>query len=158
MTTDARKPYIRLRNGGLILIALTGMALGYYGLTLQSDVREATPHLDGEPGALREVLAFPWNDYPSIPDVERKQLRELVPVGAPLRLSDIRPWLTNPKDPALSAADARRNSELQAALAAMREIAKTRAAVDPTVADDRSSSDDRGQLSRAREHLAAAER
>jgi tetratricopeptide (TPR) repeat protein len=153
--TDAYGSYRRLKFGGIALLVLLALFLGRYGWTLRQHVRAETPHLNGEPGALREVLGFPWSDFPSIPEVERTKLDELVPIDAPMAISDVPPWLTLPTDPALGAGEARRNGELQAALNVMRELARSRSA-DPGAAD--ASPGRRAQIASAREHLAAAER
>jgi hypothetical protein len=149
--TDAHRAYRWLFSAGLTVLLLSAGALVYYGVTLRNEALEATPHLDGEPGPLREVLAFPWSDFPSIPDVERAELSHLIPIDAPLRLADIRPWLTTPGDASLGAAEARRNQELQSALGIMRQIAQKRAETTESTTPDSS-------LSQAKEHLKAAER
>lgn len=155
---DARLAYVWLRNAGLVVLLVGAAALTYYGFALHKEVAGATPRLDGDPGPLREVLAFPWSDYPSIPDVEKNKLDELIPIDAPLRLSDVRPWLTNPKDPLLGGKEAPRNADLQEALSIMSNIASKRSQGDEGMTADLTADDGHGDVSRAKEHFLGAER
>jgi hypothetical protein len=155
---DARKAYVVLRNAGLMVVLIGLAAVLYYGFALRHHVRENTPHLDGEPGPLREVLAFPWSDFPTIPDVERQTLGNLIPINPPLRLSDIHPWVNNPTDPVLGAREAPRNKELQAALDILRGLAAKHAAADEgTMPVSSTAGEDRPDLDRVKIHLALAE-
>jgi tetratricopeptide (TPR) repeat protein len=122
MTSDARNGLLWLRAGGIAVVILLIGALGYIALRIERAHAEMLPHLDGQPSPLRDALRIPRKDFPAIPNIEREELKKLVPPGAPLRFSAIPAWATFPSDSSLGGAAARGNRAFLDAVAIMRRI------------------------------------
>jgi hypothetical protein len=153
MTSDARKGLRSLRIIGLLVVLAVIGALAYAVIRIERARADATPHLDGQPGALREALRFPRKGFPTIPDVERDELKKLIPLDRPIRLSAVPAWTTFPADPALGAASARGNAALGEALEIIARIERRKKNPD----EAQTAVDEKQELANARERLTAAE-
>ena len=89
--------------GGLWRLAIAGV-LVWFGYSMERSADAAKPRLDGNPGALREALGFPWKGFPEISEAERNELENLIPLDPAIRMSDIRPWTFGVSDPTLGEA------------------------------------------------------
>lgn len=149
--TDARRGLFWLRLAGALTALAIVAVLGGLAVWLERRYEAALPRLNGQPSPLREALRFPRPDFPTILDVERDELRKLIPLARPIRLSEIPPWTTIPNAPSLGASSARNNQAFVQAIAIMRRIDEARRA------GEEPGSDERRQLEQARERLTAAE-
>lgn len=118
--------------GGLWRLALiaTVAALIYSN---EKKIDAALPRISEQPGALREVLGFPWKGFPEISDAERKELDNLIPLDPAIRFSDVRAWTTWPTDPALGASVTRDSNAMRDVFAILDSIqAHRRDSSDPS--------------------------
>ena len=136
--------------GGLWRLLVVAF-LAFLVYRCERSIDASLPRVDGQPGALREALGFPWKGFPEISDVERNELDNLIPLDPVIRVSDIRPWTTLPGDGLLGGAEAGRNGALREAFAIIDAIyAHRRGAGDASLIEA-------DQIAEAKKRLTAAQ-